>query len=697
MLALVAFGAVFGVLPIALYLVPAFDRLHLLGVPLALWIVVVPMLPVFCRDRLDLRAASRRRRRLLPRTGRALIVALFAVGAVTLGTLGLGTWGLRFARTTSDLLVASRMVTPWWNAAAISGEYLSAASFLGIAGLEMQIGASALWQSLGFTAGYLALLLFVAAPLRRYGSYTIPDFAEARLHSPALRLVAAAIVLVIAGFYLVPQLKGAGLALNVVVGSPYWVGVVVVAAIVAVNVALGGMRGITYVQAFQFWIKVFAIAVPAIVLLIHFGGLPERAALFGTRCRTPGAPVHGEALTRERACAVPGGRQLHPRTATVWTWRPGARDAAGAHGHTHPAHGIVPVTSDTPALRGNVWSRPVGGTGRGAPLLVYSLLIATFLGTMGLPHVLVRFYTNPDGHAARRTTVRVLGLLSLFYLFPAVYGALGRVLTPQLYMTGQTDDVVLSLPRIAWPGTGGTILTAILALAPSQPSCRPRVACSSRLPARSATTSWPRLSHTVPSRAAIRRLHFRLAALGAIVIPTLVALVAQGVDIAILVGWAFALAASSFCPMFLLGIWWSRLTARGAAAGMCAGMLIATSVIFAGLALGEPTGGALALLQQPAIVSVPVAFLTMIGVSLRDQHRVPDVEAQMLALHAPEGLGPAPGGRGRRGRARLRRSGPLALRRTPPARRARVSTSGSTTVPSSLLTVLEQRDHVPPR
>ena len=115
------------------------------------------------------------------------MTALLAVGAVTLGTLGLGAWGVRFVRTTSDLLVASRAVTAWWNAAAISGEYLSAASFLGIAGLEMQAGASALWQSLGFTAGYLALLLFVAAPLRRFGSYTIPDFAEARLRSPALR------------------------------------------------------------------------------------------------------------------------------------------------------------------------------------------------------------------------------------------------------------------------------------------------------------------------------------------------------------------------------------------------------------------------------------------------------------------------------------------------------------------------------
>jgi cation/acetate symporter len=568
-----------------------------------------------------------------------LIVALFAVGAVTLGTLGLGTWGLRFARTTSDLLVASRMVTPWWNAAAISGEYLSAASFLGIAGLEMQIGASALWQSLGFTAGYLALLLFVAAPLRRYGSYTIPDFAEARLHSPALRLLAAAIVLIIAGFYLVPQLKGAGLALNVVVGSPYWVGVVVVAAIVAINVSLGGMRGITYVQAFQFWIKVFAIAVPAIVLLIHFGGLPERAALFGRSLPHAGSRGFTVNLIGPQRAQFPeaGSFTVHGRRVDV---RAGEWVTLPAHTPVRiPAGGVVPVASGTQALRGDVWSRPVGGTGRGAPVLVYSLLIATFLGTMGLPHVLVRFYTNPDGHAARRTTVRVLGLLSLFYLFPAVYGALGRVLTPQLYTTGQTDDVVLSLPRLAWPGAGGTILTAI--------TCAGAFAAflstsSGLLVSIAGTFShdvWPRMRRSGPSTPSMRRLHFRLAALGAMVIPGLLALLVEQVDISILVGWAFALAASSFCPMFLLGIWWSRLTARGAAAGMCAGMLVATSAIFVGLALGEPTNGALALLGQPAIVSVPVAFLTMIGVSLTDPRRVEDVEAQMLALHAPEGLG----------------------------------------------------------
>src|SRR5918992_937293 len=219
------------------------------------------------------------------------MIAIVAVATVALATIGLGAYGVRLARTTSDLFVASRAVTPWWNAAAISGEYLSAASFLGIAGLQMKLGSAALWLPLGFTAGYLALLLFVAAPLRRFGAYTIWDFAEARLRSPRLRLLAAVIVLGIAGFYLVPQLKGAGLTLGEVTGAPYWVGVVVVGAIVAGNVASGGMRGITYVQAFQYWTKTFAIALPACLLLLHLGGLPERAALFGQEY--PSAPQGG--------------------------------------------------------------------------------------------------------------------------------------------------------------------------------------------------------------------------------------------------------------------------------------------------------------------------------------------------------------------------------------------------------------------
>ncbi|HWE31954.1 MAG TPA: cation acetate symporter [Solirubrobacteraceae bacterium] len=564
------------------------------------------------------------------------MTALLAVGAVTLGTLGLGAWGVRFVRTTSDLLVASRSVTAWWNAAAISGEYLSAASFLGIAGLEYKLGAAALWQALGFTAGYLALLLFVAAPLRRFGSYTIPDFAEARLRSPSLRMLAAAIVLLIGGFYLLPQLKGAGLALNVVTGAPYWVGVVIVAVIVAVNVAIGGMRGITYVQAFQFWIKVFAISVPACVLVIHFGGLPGRAALFGDAW--PRAGSHGLVVAGGERVTFPaaGSFSVDGRVARVSA---GERLRLPAGLVRLPPGSVVPYADGITPLKGSQWSRPVGGGGSSSPLLVYSLLVATFLGTMGLPHILVRFYTNPNGHAARRTTVRVLSLLGLFYAFPAVYGAIGRAVAPQLYVTGQTDDVVLRLPSLAWPGTVGTILGAMTAAGAFAAFLSTSSGLLVSLAGTISHDVWPRVRRDRGGGSAARRLRFRVAAIGAMVVPALLALVAQGVDISILVGWAFALAASTFCPMFLLGIWWTRLTARGAAAGMVSGMTVATAAIFTGLALGQPTNGAVgALLTQPALVSVPVAFVVMIVVSLRDSGAF-DPGSEMLALHAPEGLG----------------------------------------------------------
>jgi cation/acetate symporter len=562
------------------------------------------------------------------------MIAAIAVVAVAAGAIGLGVWGVRLARTTSDLYVASRAITPWWNAAAISGEYLSAASFLGIAGLGMKLGASVLWLPLGFAAGYLALLFFVAAPLRRFGSYTIPDFAEARLSSPRVRLVAAAVVLTIGGFYLVPQLKGAGLTIGSVAGTPYWVGVVAVAALVALTVALGGMRGVTYVQAYQYWVKTFGIALPACLLLIHLGGLPERAALFGREL--PRAPAGGLVVQLDAAQEVD-----FPEAARYTIDGRAFRAAAGAE-RTLPAGRLVlpagtavPVADGGSVERGSEWAEPVERSGAASPVFVYSLLVATFLGTMGLPHILVRFYTNPDGPAARRTTVRVLGLLGLFYLFPAVYAALGRALTPELYVKGETDSVVLELPEAAWPGLGGELLAALTAAG----AFAAFTSTSSGLLVSIAGTLSYDVRRGGRERPLERMRRFRWAAVAGMVVPALIALAARGLDISVLVGWAFALAASTFCPLFLLGIWWRGLTARGAIAGMAAGGLVASSGIVATL-VADPAPTTLgALLAQPAVVSVPVAFMTMIGVSMTDRERPRRTEETMLALHGPEGLG----------------------------------------------------------
>src|SRR6478736_5563375 len=124
------------------------------------------------------------------------VVGIAAFAAVSLATAVIGFYGLRISRTTGDFYVASRTVRPWWNASAIGGEYLSAASFLGIAGLILLSGSGGLLFPIGYTAGYLMLLLFVAAPLRRSGAYTIPDFVEARLESRRARRLTSVIVIV---------------------------------------------------------------------------------------------------------------------------------------------------------------------------------------------------------------------------------------------------------------------------------------------------------------------------------------------------------------------------------------------------------------------------------------------------------------------------------------------------------------------
>jgi Na+(H+)/acetate symporter ActP len=292
----------------------------------------------------------------------------------------------------------------------------------------------------------------------------------------------------------------------------------------------------------------------------------------------------------------------------------------------------VPVVAGIEAQTGEAWSRPVADSGRGSPLLIYSLLLATFLGTMGLPHILVRFYTNPDGSAARRTTVRVLGLLGVFYLFPAVYGLLGRAFTPELYVTGDTDSVVLRVPAAAWPGLPGDLLAAIVAAG----AFAAFMSTASGLLVSIAGT----VSHDVwPARRRMRRRRFRAAAGLGMIVPALLALATREVDISVLVGWAFALAASTFCPLLLLGVWWPRLTPLGAAAGMVAGATVATGAIAAGLLSGASADTALgAVLAQPAAVSVPVAFGTMVALSLRRRADPRGVGATMAALHVPEGV-----------------------------------------------------------
>jgi len=539
-------------------------------------------------------------------------------------TVAMGFVTARSSKTAGDFFVAGRSVSVGWNASAISGEYLTAASFMGVAGTVMKFGYDALWYPVCYACGYLFLLLFIAGPLRRFGAYTIPDFAEGRFDSPVFRKIAVCFVLFIGFFYTMPQLKGAGTALMYIFPDlPYSVGVVVVGAVITFNVALGGMKGITLVQAFQYWLKMFAISVPIFVLMSVYGTYNTQLAANRTGYETA-APV-----ALEQRQALPAGK------------------APGDAEWISPFGGLTTKAAAKAGLSAEE-QKPY------SLLYTYSLIIALVCGTAGLPHILVRFYTNPDGVAAKRTTMWVMILIGVFYVFPPVFGALGRNLLPELYAaTGAkgTDKIVLELPHVLNQRIpmAGSILSGL--------------ACAGAFAAFMSTFSGllvsmtGALAHDVygrilrPKSTPEQRL--RAFKISAVIIGTVAVLLGTQVeafDINFMVGQAFAIAAASYFPLLFMSAWWRGMTTKGAATGMLGGGLLALLAIsltsFSDLKIIPLESFWIAhpllriLCEQPAIWAVPLAITLMFIVSKLTSREVPaDVRMKMLVLHAPEGLG----------------------------------------------------------
>jgi cation/acetate symporter len=560
-----------------------------------------------------------------------------AIAFVTLLTIMVGARGIRVARTPDDFMVAARQVPPALNAAAISGEYLSAASFLGIAGLVVVQGLGALWYSVGYTAGYLVLLLLVAAPLRRFGAYTIPDFAAGRLGSPGLRQVATLLVLIIGWFYLLPQMKGAGITLQWVLGTPYWVGVATLGVVVSINIAMGGMKGITVVQCFQYWLKLCAIGIPALVLLFASGHnpahnlAPDRAPVFASATTVSLPQATDFTLNSPAEVTVTGQLDQHQYRDQPTRLCACRHQAAAGARIAFRAGAPVPVSLAMAPASMQSWDSPflTSGTNGAHPVAAtYGVIIATFFGAIGLPHILVRFYTNPDGEAARRTTLIVVALLSTFYLFPAVLAVLARMDAPQLYLSSDSDSIVLALPSLLLPGLPGELLAALVAAG----AFAAFLSTSSGLLVSVAGA----LSHDFMHGGVTS---FRWCAIVAGLVATTAALLIERFSLALLVGWAFAIAASSFCPLMVLGIWWHRLTRVGAAAGIVVGGGSCLAAIVCTMLGAASTGWGAVLLGQPALWTVPLAFAVMIVVSLLTQRTLPgNVGQVMLRMHLPEAL-----------------------------------------------------------
>jgi len=701
------------------------------------------------------------------------ILAFSAITVVV--TIWMGFRSAKTSKTASDFFVAGRSVSVGWNASAISGEYLSAASFMGIAGMVMSSGYDALWYPVRYACGYLFLLLFIAGPLRRFGAYTIPDFAEGRFDSPLFRKIAVCFVLFIGFFYTMPQMKGAGTTLAYIFpGLPYWAGVVLVGAVITLNVALGGMKGITLVQAFQYWAKMFAISVPIFVLMAvygHYGKqlgvngksnpqqahsqidpkkfpeafLPAWETTLGYRGKidevqsvarrfgvgenslslpTPTCPLEIGVETYEFARPrlgsttkvfidkdIPDGKAYKLNTGTVMPSFRTASDltehvarifetngltiievsstelaiiastnlAKFASASVEPLVVRMPLPEKAPA--DSTWLSPFGPlTTKAAKaaklsaeeakpyslLYTYSLIIALVCGTAGLPHILVRFYTNPDGGAAKRTTMWVMILIGIFYVFPPVFGVMGRNLFPELYNgigAKGTDKIVLELPRLLNEKYAplGSILSGI--------TCAGAFAAFMSTFSGLLVSMTGALAHDVygrmlrPKSTPEQRMRmFKFAAVLIGFVSILLGSLVEPLEINFMVGQAFAIAAASYFPLLFMSVWWRGMTMRGAAVGMLTGglcaLVAATLTNVSNLALDKGPMGKIfsgfagmndfwahhpllrILCEQPAIWTVPLAITLMIVVSKATRKEVPsDVRMKMLVLHAPEKLG----------------------------------------------------------
>ena len=562
-------------------------------------------------------------------------IAFFSLITVVI-TVGMGFWTAGKSKSAGDFFVAGRSVSVGWNASAISGEYLSAASFMGVAGMVMLNGYDALWYPVCYACGYLFLLLFIAGPLRRFGAYTIPDFAEGRYDSPLFRKIAVCFVLFIGFFYTMPQMKGAGTTLAYIFpGLHYSVGVIVVGAVITLNVALGGMKGITLVQAFQYWLKVFAITVPIFVIAAVVGHYQSH--------------LEANKTAQETVAAAPAGieRKALPAKAPKdeqWIAPFGSLTTKAVD----TAIKAAKTPEEKAALEAN--KKPY------SLLYTYSLIIALVCGTAGLPHILVRFYTNPDGVAAKRTTMWVMILIGVFYVFPPIYGVIGRSLTPELYdAVGSkgTDKVVLELPTLL-AGRDYPLLGSILS----------GITCAGAFAAFMSTFSGllvsmsSALAHDIygrmlkPDSSPEQRLKaFKWAAVIIGVVSVGLGTQVEKLNINYLVGQAFAIAAASYFPLLFMSVWWRGMTMKGAATGMLVGGLLALGSIFlttlsdvygfAGLADFWVAHPLLRILcEQPAIWAVPLSITLMIVVSKLTAATIPaDVRMKMLVLHAPEALG----------------------------------------------------------
>ncbi len=513
-------------------------------------------------------------------------------------TLGITYWASKRSAGASAYFAASRQIKGWQNGIAVAGDYMSAASFLGIAGIIAFQGYDGFMFSVGWLVAYLTVLLVIAEPLRNAGKYTMADVLAYRLKPRPVRAMASLSTLTVSTFYMIAQMVGAGALVKLLLGSmvTYNQSVIAVGVLMIVYVVFGGMLATTWVQIVKAVLLMAGTVLLSILVMAHF----------------------------------------HFRFAEFF----------GAIGSVtyHDAKGAVVVKDFlTPGLR---YKPPYGA------LDLISLGLALIFGTAGLPHILVRFYTVPDAKTARHSVVWAMVLIGSFYIMTTFLGFGAATIVGPDYIKGH-GGTNMSAPLLAQALAGNIFFAFISSIAFAT-----ILAVVAGLTI-SATTSfshdfWTNVIHSGSERKPGEEvLVARISAfvVGAVAIAIAIVL-GPTANVAFLVALAFAVAASANLPVIVLSIFWRRFNTVGAVTGLAVGLLASIGLILISpslMAVDPPTvtgtarhliqAKAIFPLENPGILSIPLGFIGAIIGTLVSHEPTALEKYNELLVRSNTGLG----------------------------------------------------------
>ena len=562
-------------------------------------------------------------------------IAIFA--SFVLGVIGLSFWLGRKGQSAKGYYAAHGEIHWFVNGIAFAGDYLSAASFLGICGMIAFYGYDGFLYSIGFLAGWIVALFVIAEPIKALGKFTFADALDARFNSRGIKFAVAISTLIVSIFYLIPQMVGAGHLIVPLLGLPHAVGVILVGVAVTLIVVTAGMVSTTWVQFIKGSLLVFFCGILTIMilnrgLLLNAGRQGEEDLRPQVQTRTPDGRVlvNGEPQTTkndlrpvgtihrlpEQYGDAPETGPLRPleylstlEDSQVVTW------SAKKHTDEKGVH-----TTFTPTIRDGKDLLKPGGYFKGLSsgtltdrLNFASLMLALFCGTASLPHILIRYYTVKDAAAARKSTVVGIAAIGGFYVL-TLYLGLGAMTSGYLDPTSSN----MAAPLLA-KSFSETLFAVISAIA----FTTVLGTVSGLIMAGSGAVAHDLIENcfgvTMNDHEKVRAGKISAVFLG--VVAMALGILFKNFNVSFLVGWAFHIAASANLPALVMLLFWPRTTKQGITAAVTVGMVSSLGWILLSAdtfekVYGLPRGDSPIPFSQPGLVTIPLGFLVLIFVSL---------------------------------------------------------------------------------